>query len=114
MIKIYGIKNCDTVKKALNWLAENNIKHQFHDYKKEGADEKVLEKFVEKFGYEKILNQKGMTWRALSKDEQEKIIDKKTAIKLMLEKPSIIKRPLVESGAKLLVGFEEKEWGVLK
>ncbi len=109
MIKIYGIKNCDTVKKALNWLADNNIEYQFHDYKKDGADKEVLEKFVEKFGYEKILNQRGTTWRALSEAEQEKIVDGKSAIKLMVEKPSIIKRPLVEDGEKLLVGFEVGE-----
>lgn len=114
MIKIYGIKNCDTVKKALNWLTENKISYQFHDYKKEGVDKETLEKFVEKFGYEKILNQKGMTWRALDKADQQKITDKKSAIDLMLEKPSIIKRPLVDNGEKLLVGFNEEEWAGLK
>ena len=110
MIKIYGIKNCDTVKKALNWLTENHIEFHFHDYKKDGVDQKKLAEFVEKFGFEKILNRKGITWKKLDKAEQEKICDNKSAIKLMLEKPSIIKRPILDLGNKQLIGFDEEEY----
>lgn len=110
MIKIYGIKNCDTVKKSLKWLDDRGLKYQFHDYKKAGVDEKKLADFVEEFGFEKIVNRKGTTWRMLDALEQNKVVDKISAIKLMLEKPSIIKRPLVEFGCVRLVGFDENEW----
>ncbi len=110
MIKIYGIKNCDTVKKSLKWLDDRGLKYQFHDYKKAGVDEKKLTDFVEKFGFEKILNRKGTTWRMLELIEQSKVVDKISALKLMVEKPSIIKRPLLEFGSEKLVGFDESEW----
>ncbi|MFT6332561.1 MAG: arsenate reductase, partial [Lentimonas sp.] len=70
MITIYGIKNCSTVKKALNWLDENNVKYAFHDYKKEGANESKLKDLTQKFGWEKIANSKGMTWRKLEEDQK--------------------------------------------
>jgi len=110
MINIYGIKNCNSVKKALDWMNENNITYEFHDYKKVGADKEVLEKFIEKFGWEKVLNRKGMTWRNLSKQEQENITDKNLAIVLMVDKTSIIKRPLIDLGEELLIGFDEDEY----
>ncbi len=110
MIKIYGIKNCDTVKKALNWLIANRIEFQFHDYKKDGVDQKKLLEFVEKFGFEKILNRKGITWKKLDKTEQDRVHDNKSAIQLMLEKPSIIKRPILDGGEKQLIGFDAEEY----
>ena len=110
MINIYGIKNCNSVKKALDWMNENNITYEFHDYKKVGSDKEVLEKFIEKFGWEKVLNRKGMTWRNLSKQEQENITDKNLAIVLMVDKTSIIKRPLIDLGEELLIGFDEDEY----
>lgn len=110
MIKLYGIKNCDTVKKAMNWLSDNNIKYQFHDYKKDGIDEIKLAEFTEKFGWEKLLNRKGTTWRQLTAEEQNKITDNKSALKLMEKKPSIIKRPIVDLGSKQLIGFDIDEY----
>lgn len=110
MIKIYGIKNCDTVKKSLNWLQENSIEYQFHDYKKNGVDEKKLQEFIKKFGWEKLLNRKGTTWRKLDQKEQNKIIDSESALKLMREKPSIIKRPIIDSDNKQLLGFHPEEY----
>jgi arsenate reductase (glutaredoxin) len=110
MIKIYGIKNCDTVKKALNWLTSHNIEYDFHDYKKQGVDQKKLSAFVEKFGFEKIVNRKGTTWRQLDKAEQEKVVDNKSALELMLAKPSVIKRPIVDLGNQQLVGFDAQEF----
>jgi arsenate reductase len=110
MTKIYGIKNCDTVKKAVKWLDDNGVKYQFHDYKKAGVDMIFLAEVVQKFGWEKLLNRKGTTWRQLSAEEQSKIIDNKSALKLMQEKPSIIKRPIVDLGAKQLVGFDVSEY----
>ena len=106
MIKVYGIKNCDTVKKALSWLTNQGVEFQFHDYKKDGVDEKKLEEFLEKFGHEKLINRKGTTWRQLSLEEQRRVVDNKSALKLMLEKPSIIKRPIIDSGSRQSIGFD--------
>ncbi len=110
MLKLYGIKNCDTVKKATKWLDEKKIKYQFHDYKKDGVDAVFLEQLLEKFGFEKLLNRKGTTWRQLSAEEQSEIVDNKSALKLMQEKPSIIKRPIADLGAKQLIGFDVNEY----
>jgi len=110
MIKVYGIKNCNTVKKALNWLDENNLQYEFIDYKKSGVSEEKLEELVNKFGLEKLVNRKGTTWRKLSADQQEKITDKNFAINLMKEQTSIIKRPIVQDGNLDLIGFDEGEY----
>ncbi len=110
MTKLYGIKNCDTVKKALKWLDANGIKYQFHDYKKEGIDLVFLTKLVEKTGFEKILNRKGTTWRQVSEAEQSQISDNQSALKLMQQKPSIIKRPILDLEGKQLIGFDETEY----
>ena len=110
MTKLYGIKNCSTVKKAMDWLLNYNIKYQFHDYKKDGVDQKKLKEFVEKFGWEKLLNRKGTTWRQLSLEEQNKITNNETALNLMQEKPSIIKRPIVDLGNRQLIGFDVVEY----
>ena len=110
MIKIYGIKNCTTIKKALKWLADNNSKYQFHDYSKKGVDQIKLKELVDKFGWEKILNRRGMTWRKLSNDEKKIIIDKESAIILMIDKPSIIKRPIAELENVHLIGFDANEY----
>lgn len=93
MTIIYGIKNCDTVKKALKWLEDNNIKFVFHDYKKSGINSEKLQEFIKKFGLEKVLNSKGTTWKQLSEEQKPK--DEKSAIKLMMEKTSLIKRPVM-------------------
>ena len=108
MIKIYGIKNCDTVRKALRWLDENGIEYQFHDYKKEGIDENKLQQFVKKFGWQKVLNSKGTTFRKLS--DAEKPTDLSSAIALMKKQTSIIKRPIIDSDGIWLIGFDVEEY----
>ena len=110
MIKVYGIKNCDTVKKSLNWLSEHQISFEFVDYKKVGVDQKKMVQFLKKFGHEKLINRKGITWKKLSAEEQSKIIDNKSALELMIEKPSVIKRPLVDLGSKQILGFDADEY----
>ena len=110
MIKIYGIKNCNTVKNALNWLTEHQIQFHFHDYKKDGIDLEQLEKFLQKFGHEKLINRKGTTWRQLNSEQQNSIIDNNSALKLMIEKPSVIKRPIVDLGQQQLLGFDAEEY----
>ncbi len=108
MIKIYGIKNCDTVKKALNWLDENKIKYQFHDYKKEGIDESKLQQFIKKFGWEKVVNSKGMTYKKLT--DAEKPTNQTSAIALMQKQTSVIKRPIIEGEGINLLGFDIEEY----
>jgi len=109
MIKIYGIPNCDTMKKARRWLEANGIEYDFHDYKKLGVPEKNLKNWVKQTGWETILNKRGTTWRKLD-DEVKDNIDETAAIQLMLDNPSIIKRPILESGKLLLIGFDEDQY----
>ena len=109
-MKMYAIKNCDTVKKARNWLENNGVDYEFHDYKKDGVDEAKLREFIAKFGWESVLNMKGMTWRKMSDTEKAAITDEASAIALMLEKPSIIKRPIIDAGSEALIGFKEEEY----
>ena len=106
---MYGIPNCDTIKKSRKWLDANNLAYEFHDYKKQGVPEKNLKQWVKKSGWETLLNRRGTTWRKLD-DGIKDNIDEKSAIKVMLENPSSIKRPVLESGKTLLVGFKEDEY----
>ncbi|OCC24302.1 arsenate reductase [Croceicoccus estronivorus] len=108
-ITLYGIPNCDTVKKARKWLDEQGIGYRFHDYKKEGADAGKLEAWVGAKGWEEILNRRGTTFRKLP-DADKEGIDADKAVKLMAEHTSAIKRPVVEYPDGLLVGFKEAEW----
>ncbi len=110
MIKVYGIKNCNTVKNALNWLTDNQIQFHFHDYKKDGIDLEQLQKFLEKFEHEKLINRRGTTWRQLSAAEQNSVVDNNSALELMIAKPSVIKRPIVDLGNEQLFGFDAEEY----
>ncbi len=104
MTTIYGIKNCDTMKKAFNWLDENGVAYEFHDYKKSGADEATLRAAIKHHGWENVINRKGTTWRKLS-DDVKTSMNETAAIKIALENPSIIKRPLVLHEGKTYLGF---------
>ena len=109
MIKIYGIPNCDTIKKACKWLTEHKIDYQFHDYKKAGIDEKLLESWIASLGWEALLNKRSTSWRQL--DDKIKLdLDEKKAINVMLKTPSIIKRPLLDDGKKLYLGFKPDQY----
>lgn len=109
MITLYGIKNCDTMKKAFKWLDKHGVEYQFHDYKKQGIDEKTLSTWSKKVGWETLLNRRGTTWRKLP-DKTKDNISEKSAIKLMQEQPSIIKRPVLKSGSSYIVGFDEQHY----
>ena len=109
MIDLYGIPNCDTVKKARAWLAERGIDYTFHDYKKEGADPVKLSEWVEAKGWETVLNRRGTAFRTLPEDVKEGL-DATRAIAVMEASPSTIKRPVVEYPGGLLVGFDAAEW----
>jgi Spx/MgsR family transcriptional regulator len=108
-IELYGIPNCDTVKKARQWLDSQEIEYVFHDYKKEGADPAKLKRWAAEKGWEVILNRAGTTFRKLP-DGQKADLDPAKAIALMVEQPSMIKRPVVEYDGGLLVGFKQAEW----
>ncbi|MES0328413.1 MAG: ArsC family reductase [Gammaproteobacteria bacterium] len=102
---LFGIPNCDTMKKARRWLEANDVLYTFHDYKKAGVPEE-LKQWVKKVGWEVLLNRRGTTWRKLD-DSIKDNIDEASAIKVMLENPSSIKRPVLEIDDQLLIGFSE-------
>jgi Spx/MgsR family transcriptional regulator len=108
-VTLYGIPNCDTVKKARRWLEANNVEYSFHDYKKQGADKAKLEDWTAQLGWEKLLNRAGTTFRKLPDADREGL-DVGRAIALMLAHPSAIRRPVVEHPNGLLVGFGEAHW----
>ncbi len=109
MITLYGISNCDTMRKARRWLDEQGLEYHFHDYRKAGVPEAGLRQWVERLGWEALLNRRGMTWRKLP-EERRRQMDETGALKLMAEQPAIIKRPVLERENTLLVGFEPQHW----
>ncbi|WP_293646448.1 ArsC family reductase [Thiolapillus sp.] len=110
MIEVYGIPNCDTMKKARKWLSDHGIDYLFHDYKKEGVDETRLREWADKVGWEILLNRRGMMWRKLTQEQRDNI-DEASALGLMLETSSIIKRPvLITEDGHIEVGFSEKNY----
>ncbi len=112
MITLYGIPNCDTVKKARAWLTERGVQYQFHDFKKQGVPPQ-LEAWINTAGWEKLLNRKGTSWRKLDPTVQAGVTDAASAAALMREQASVIKRPVVEWGSHLTVGFDASSWDVL-
>lgn len=107
MTTVYGIPSCDSVKKAQTWLKKKNIPFTFHDYRKNGVDSNKLNKWCEAKGWEIILNKKSSSWRALTPEKQAEIADQASAIQLMEEIPTLIKRPVIEHKRKILVGYDE-------
>jgi arsenate reductase (glutaredoxin) len=106
-ITVYGIPNCDIIKKTMDWYKKKNIRVDFHDYKKYGIKKDKLSQWCREVGWELLLNKKSTTWRSLSLEAQQKVTDEKAAIQLMMEYTSIIKRPVIEMNNKLIVGFNE-------
>src|ERR1700743_753654 len=109
MITLYGIKNCDTMKKARSWLDAHGIAYVFHDYKAVGIDKSVLEGWAKQAGWETLLNRAGTTFRKLPDRDKDGLTEKK-AIALMLAQPSMIKRPVLEKGRTLLIGFKPEQY----
>lgn len=108
MYIIYGIPNCNTVKKALQWLNEHQVSYQFHDYKKQGITEEKLKNWAAQTDWKNLINTKGTTWRQLDEAVQQEITTADAAIALMKEKTSVIKRPLIEQDEKIVtLGFDE-------
>lgn len=111
MTQLYGIKNCDTIKKARRWLEDNNIDYGFHDYRVDGLDADLLQKFIAELGWEALLNTRGTTWRKLDESLRASINNADSAAALMIEMPAIIKRPLLWTpGQPMLLGFSDSSY----
>jgi len=114
MLTVYGIPNCDTVKKARTWLAEQGLEFQFHDYKKQGVPADRLDAWIKSVGWEVLVNRQGTTWRKLDDATKAGVVDAASAKALMLVNASVIKRPVIEQdGQARVVGFDEKKAAVL-
>lgn len=109
--RIFGIKNCDTMKKARVWLDSHKIAYAFHDYRQDGADTELLSEFARHIDWTLLLNKRGTTWRQLDKAEQDAVTDEQSAIRLMSEKPALIKRPvLVSPDGRYHLGFKADDY----
>lgn len=106
---VYGIANCDTIRKARRWLSDQGIEYQFHDVRKQGLEQDKLQSWNSALGWDTLLNRRGMMWRKLS-DEQKQNIDEASALAIMLEEPAIIKRPVLEHNGELHIGFKEDSY----
>lgn len=109
MPTLYGIKNCDTVKKARLWLDQNDIAYQFHDYRTDGLTPELLKSFAEQLGWNTMLNRSSTSWRQLSPEQQADLTQEK-ALQLMLNTPTLIKRPILDTGKKLVIGFKSEHY----
>jgi len=110
MITVYGIPNCDTVKKARAWLLARGVAHQFHDFRKQRVPERLLAQWQTELGWETLLNKKGTSWRKLSPETQAAVTDAGSALAVMVAEPSTIKRPVVTWSGSTTVGFDERLW----
>ncbi len=109
MLTIYGISNCDTVKKAKKWLESHDLPYQFHDYKKQGCSPDLVKEFARHFSIEQLINKRGTTWRSLSNAEQTNL-EPANAVILMSSNPSLIKRPILHHKQRWLIGFSEDNY----
>ena len=113
-ITVYGIPNCDTVKKARTWLTDNGFDYIFHDFKKQGLPEKALNDWLKAAGWETVVNRKGTSWRKLSAEDQAQVSSAASARPYLLANPSLVKRPVIEwqssSGTEITVGFQPEQW----
>jgi arsenate reductase len=109
-ITVYGIPNCDSTRKAMKWLNRKKIVFSFHDYKQDGISKQKLEAWCNKTGWEIILNKRSTTWREIPEAEQKKVTGQSSAILVMIKNNSIIKRPVIENGIDLIVGFNEEQY----
>ncbi len=113
MMVLYGIKNCDTVKKARRWLDGHGVAYRFHDFRADGLDEKQLARWVKQLGWETVLNRRGTSWRGLSEAQRAQVVDARGAIAAILTQPALIKRPVLENGGVLHIGFAETDYAAL-
>ncbi|MEO6269751.1 MAG: arsenate reductase [Lautropia sp.] len=104
-VTIYGISNCDQVRKTLAWLRENRVEHRLHDYRQDGIDRSMLERWCTHLPWNSLLNRRGLTWRSLPDAARAQVVDQTSAIELMLAHPTLIKRPVIEFEDRLQLGF---------
>ena len=104
MITLYGIKNCDTVKKARKWLDSNSIEHQFHDFREDGLEARAVQSWLDELGWEQLVNKRSTSWKGLS-PEQRETMDANLALTAIMEQPTLIKRPLLDTGKERHTGF---------
>lgn len=114
MLALYGLPNCDTVKKARAWLQRADLDYRFHDFRKAGVPEAALARWIAAVGWERLLNRQGTTWRKLDAAAQAGVVDAESAAVLMRAQPSVIRRPVLEQGDKLIVGFDEQRYAALR
>ena len=108
---LYGIPNCDTVKKARAWLAAHDVAHEFHDFKKQGVPLPQIDRWIAAVGWEKLLNRRGPTWRKLDETTQASVVDAASAVAVMTANSSVVKRPVVQwPGGQITVGFDAEAW----
>ncbi len=112
MTTLYGINNCDTVKKARLWLAQNDVAYRFHDYRIDGLTPELLKHFAERLGWDTLLNRSSTSWRQLSTEQQADLTQEK-ALQLMLNTPTLIKRPILDTGKKLVIGFKSGQYEIV-
>ena len=107
---VYGIENCDQVRKARNWLRAHSIDARFHDFRREGLDAQTLERWLGHLPWDALLNRRGQAWRKLEPQRRAQVVDKTSAVEAMLSDPTLVKRPVIEAGEHLLVGFSESAY----
>jgi arsenate reductase len=112
-MKLYGISNCNTVKKARDWLAQRDIEVPFHDFRKHGVPEALLKSWLRQVGWERLVNRQGTTWRQLADEAKAAVNSEEAAIRLMLERPSVIRRPILEKDGVIHLGFDAAAWRAL-
>lgn len=112
-IQVFGIHNCTSVKKALIWLQDHGVAHDFHDFKKKGLPEAALDQWLQAVGWEVLLNRKGTTWRSLTATEQAAVIDAPSARAALLARPSLVKRPVIVADGQVWVGVNPEAWSVV-
>jgi arsenate reductase (glutaredoxin) len=112
-VKLYGLPYCDGTAAAIKWMEENDIENTLHNYKTDGITEKKLAEWARQSGWEKLLNKRSTTWRSLPKEVQDTIVDESSAIKIMMQNTSLIKRPVIEYEKELMIGFDEKKLSIL-
>ena len=112
-VTLYGIKNCDTVKKARKWLDNHSVPYTFHDFRVDGIDKTLVNNFLKQIDIETLINKRGTTWRKLS-DKEKESKNKTQTVELMVENPTIIKRPVLDANKKIFVGFNDESYKSIK
>ena len=108
MTTLYGISNCDTVRKARKWLADNSVDYRFHDFRKDGLDAALIGKWIADLGWESLINRSGRTWRSLPEDVRD--VNERSAIQLILRNPTVIRRPVLQIGNRHYLGYKDNEY----